>query len=350
MPVSAVNRRMRTLARCLALVTSLALPLLAACAPRFIPMGPPVTAPHIDMTSAAGHQGFGEMTMADGTQLSLRSWLPKDQPKAVIVALHGFNDYSNAFDMPGAYWAERGVATYAYDQRGFGRAPDAGRWADTATYIDDLRSAAKLLRARHPGLPLFVLGESMGGAITMMAMTDAAPPDVDGVILVAPAVWDRSHMPFYQTWALWIASNTVPWMALSAKGLDIMPSDNIDMLRKLSADPLVIKSTRVDAIRGLVDLMDDAFEAAPKLAARTLMLYGSRDEVVPEAPSLDVMSRLPRDGKHQFALYGRGFHMLLRDLQAQFVWDDVLAWIATPAGKLPSGADAAADARVRGPA
>lgn len=350
MPVSAVNRRMRTLAWRLALATSLALPLLAACAPRFIPMGPPVTLAHIDMTSAPGHQGFGEMTLADGTQLPLRSWLPKDPPKAAIVALHGFNDYSNAFEMPGAYWAERGVATYAYDQRGFGRAPDAGRWAGTETYIDDLRSAAKLVRARHPGLPLFALGESMGGAIAMMAMADAAPPDVDGVILVAPAVWDRSHMPFYQTWALWIASNTVPWMSLSAKGLDIMPSDNIDMLRKLSADPLVIKSTRVDAIRGLVDLMDDAFEAAPKLRARTLMLYGARDEVVPEAPALDVMSRLPRDGKHQFALYGRGFHMLLRDLQAQVVWDDVLAWLDAPADKLPSGADAAADGRIRGPA
>lgn len=344
MPVSAVNRRMRILVRRLARVTLLALPFLAAaCAPRFVPMGPPVSAPALDLAGdLAGDGGF--IATADGTRLPLRAW-PAESPKAVILALHGFNDYSNAFEEPGKYWAARGVATYAYDQRGFGRGADAGRWAGAPTYIDDLRAAAALLRARHPGVPLYALGESMGGAITMMAMTDARPPDIDGAIFVAPAVWDRSHMPFYQTWALWIASNTLPWMQLSAKGLDILPSDNIEMLRKLSADPLVIKSTRIDTIRGLVDLMDDAFAAAPKLTTPSLLLYGARDEVVPEKPTLAMMASLPRNGRHRIAIYSRGYHMLLRDLQGQAVWDDILAWIAAPRAALPSGADAAARER-----
>jgi acylglycerol lipase len=313
----------------------------AACAPRFVPMGPPVTPPALDLAG-----DVGSVVTADGTRLPLRAWPAEGMATAVIFALHGFNDYSNAFAMPAPYWAARGVATYAYDQRGFGRAADAGRWAGVATYIDDVGAAAALLRARHPGLPLYLLGESMGGAISIMALTSGAPPDVDGVILVAPAVWDRSHMPFYQTWALWLASNTLPWMQLSAKGLDIMPSDNIDMLRKLSADPLIIKSTRIDTIRGLVDLMDDAFEAAPKLSGPSLMLYGARDEVVPEAPTLAMMSSLPRHGAHRIAIYSRGYHMLLRDLQAQAVWDDILAWIAAPKASLPSGADAAARERL----
>ena len=50
----------------------------------------------------------------DGTQLPLRKWLPKGQPKAVILALHGFGDYSHAFEDPGALWAKRGIATYAF--------------------------------------------------------------------------------------------------------------------------------------------------------------------------------------------------------------------------------------------
>ena len=49
--------------------------------------------------------------------------LPTSGVKAVILALHGFNDYSNAFAMPARLWAERGIASYAYDQRGFGGAP-----------------------------------------------------------------------------------------------------------------------------------------------------------------------------------------------------------------------------------
>jgi acylglycerol lipase len=329
---------MPALVRALSLFCVLA---LAACMPRYLPAGPPVSAPALEMTPKSA-----TVTMADGMRLPLRSWLPDEtitgQPKAVILALHGFNDYSNAFDEPGKYWAARGVATYAYDQRGFGRAPDSGRWAGSETYIDDLRTVATLLRARHPALPLYILGESMGGAILLTAMTGERPPTTDGVILVAPAVWDRSHMPFYQTWALWLASHTLPWMQLSAKGLDILPSDNVDMLRKLSADPLVIKETRIDTIRGLVDLMDEAFGRSPKLTARSLILYGARDEVVPKAPTLDMMSRLPRDGRHLLAVYSRGYHMLLRDLQAELVLADIFSWITAPAQPLPSRADAAA--------
>jgi pimeloyl-ACP methyl ester carboxylesterase len=63
---------------------------------------------------------------ADGQVLPLRKWLPDGGAKAVILALHGFNDYSNAFEGPGEAWAKRGIATYAYDQRGFGAAPERG--------------------------------------------------------------------------------------------------------------------------------------------------------------------------------------------------------------------------------
>jgi acylglycerol lipase len=68
---------------------------------------------------------------ADGQVLPLRRWLPPGgngagQVKAVILALHGFNDYNNAFEGPGEAWAKRGIATYAYDQRGFGAAPERG--------------------------------------------------------------------------------------------------------------------------------------------------------------------------------------------------------------------------------
>ena len=84
-------------------------------------------------------------------------------PRAVILALHGFNDYSNAFAAPGAAWARLGIATYAYDQRGFGAAPARGRWAGGRVFAEDATTAACLLRQRHPGVPLYLLGESMGG-------------------------------------------------------------------------------------------------------------------------------------------------------------------------------------------
>src|SRR6185312_7174511 len=66
------------------------------------------------------------LVASDGAHLPLRFWLPEDKPRAVILALHGFNDYSEAFALPAAQWAKDGIATYAYDQRGFGAAPERG--------------------------------------------------------------------------------------------------------------------------------------------------------------------------------------------------------------------------------
>src|SRR5262245_31862701 len=78
---------------------------------------------------------------ADGQILPLRKWLPrangKAELKAVILALHGFNDYANAFDGPGEIWANQGIATYAYDQRGFGAAPERGFWPGRAALAAD---------------------------------------------------------------------------------------------------------------------------------------------------------------------------------------------------------------------
>lgn len=302
----------------------------AACAPNRQLPGPAITAPHLNDDS---------LIMADGMRLPLRAWKPDGQPKAVVLALHGFNDYSNAFDDPGRLWARHGVITYAYDQRGFGAAANPGLWAGTAAYVEDLRQAATVLRARHPGLPFYLLGESMGGAVVMVAMAGERPPATDGVILVAPAVWGRDFMPFYQTIPLWFAAHTLPWMHLTGEGLEIRPSDNIAMLRKLSADPLVIKRTRVDTIHGLVDLMDAAQAAAPALTARSLILYGVKDEVVPDNPTFAMIKRLPAfdPPRHRLAIYPKGYHMLMRDLEGEMVISDVLVWLESPHRPLPSG-------------
>jgi alpha-beta hydrolase superfamily lysophospholipase len=306
--------------------------LVAACAPVVEQAGPPVTAPRAD---------GDKLIMADGAALPLRAWLPEGRPRAVVIALHGMNDYSNAFEAAGTQLAAAGIATYAYDQRGFGQAPHPGVWAGTDTMVRDLKEARAILAARHPGTPVYILGESMGGAVAMVALADADPLTVDGTILAAPAVWGRASMSIFEKGALWLTAHTVPWFRLSAKGLEITPSDNIEMLRALSRDPLVIKETRADAVWGLVNLMDEAYADAGKVRGPVLMQYGSNDEIIPKAPSFEVMRRLG-PGRTRIAYYETGYHMLLRDLAGPVVIGDIAAWIADRNAPLPSNADDAA--------
>jgi len=275
----------------------------------------------------------------DGLAIPLRKWIPEDQkPEAVVIAVHGFNDYSNFFDGPGNFLADRGVTTYAFDQRGVGATPAAGIWPGIAALTQDLETIIALVRARHPGTPLYLFGESMGGAVVMVTLKKARDLyqtlGIDGVILSAPAVWGRETMPWYQTTALWLSSHIMPKAKLTGQGLKIMASDNIEMLRALGRDPLIIKKTRVDAVYGLTNLMDAALQAANKIDLPLLILYGEKDEIIPRKPTELMLSRLPETGKadRQVIFYANGYHMLTRDLQGEAVWRDIDKWISARAG------------------
>ncbi|NQV98187.1 MAG: alpha/beta hydrolase [Rhodospirillales bacterium] len=309
--------------------------LLSACAPVVHEGGAAMVEPALTET---------HFVASDGQQLPLRKWLPAAMPpKAVLLAVHGFNDYSHYFDAPGSYLAAHyQVASYALDQRGFGQAPpEPGIWAGTQAYADDVKGAAAALRNQYPGLPLYLLGTSMGGAVVMIAMTGPTPPRVDGIILSAPAVWGRATMPWYQRLALWLGAHTVPNMTLSGRGLNLKPSDNYEMLVALGRDPLVIKQTRIGTIYGLVNLMDLALERSSLLSDKALILYGEKDEIIPRRPTALMLAQLPPSAKdkRRIALYEQGYHMLLRDLQRETVWKDIGAWIDDATAPLPSGAD-----------
>ncbi|MFN3076755.1 MAG: lysophospholipase, partial [Alphaproteobacteria bacterium] len=287
--------------------------IVSACTPGIQPGGPVAVPPSLC------DQWF---TTRDGMALPVRSWQPETEPpRAVLLALHGFNDYSNAFNTAGPFLAKQGILVYAYDQRGFGRAPYPGLWPGTQRLIDDLHDIAQAIRQRHPGIPLHLLGDSMGGAVVMVASTSPTPPPHDGLILVAPAVWGRSTMPWPHRIALFLTAHTMPWLKLSGRGLRIVPSDNIEMLRSLSRDPLVIKETRTDTVHGLADLMDEAVAAAKRLGGPTLLLYGARDEVVPENAMAEAIRSLPP--APTVAVYEEGYHMLLRDLKASVPLGDI---------------------------
>jgi len=278
----------------------------------------------------------------DGAKLPLKTWQPSEQDiKFVIIALHGFNDYSNFFQKPGEYFSQHKAISYAYDQRGFGKTANRGLWAGLDTYTADLKCFIQLIKNKHPQLPVFLLGEIIGGAIVIstMAMSEQLP--VAGIILAAPAVWARQTMPWYQNTLLWTLSHTVPWLTLTGNDLGIKPSDNIKMLIALGADPLVIKETRVESIYGLVNLMDMALVSAERITSPTLLLYGEKDEIIPQQPTYQFLNDLTNtaNNNHTIAFYKNGYHMLLRDLQAPILWADIKSWIFSFATPLPSGAD-----------
>lgn len=300
--------------------------LLASCA-----IGTAGTAEPLDPMSSAGDV----LVMKDKAQLALRSWLPDGETRAVVVALHGINDYGGAYALPGTYLAEKGIAVYACDQRGFGASPGHGLWPGADALAADAREAVRLIGERHPGLPLYLLGESMGGAVAIVAAAEGKAPGVYGLILVAPAVWGGRHFSRIFRAALNVGETVAPGLALSGRLSAVTLSDNGEALTAMRKDSLVIQKSRLDSLDGVVDLMDLALEASSGLDLPVLLLYGLKDEVVPDDALCDFMTR-PKQAPAA-AFYPEGYHLLLRDRQRERVLDDIVSWISEPGVALPSG-------------
>ncbi|WP_424811419.1 lysophospholipase [Roseococcus sp. YIM B11640] len=327
---------------------------LGACAPVMIPAGPvigeasivPFVPPPLPWTyrpayafapsppeaQPSGPRPEEMLVMPDGARLPLRIWRPEGEPRFLVVALHGLTDHGGNFMADGGPLLTAGGAiVYAYDQRGFGWNPARGYWAGTDTLVGDAREAIRLLRRRHPGLPVYVLGESMGAAVALVL----DPRDVSGVILSSPAIWGGPYLSDFLRGLLWGASRALGPLAMPAGAAGITASDNPEALRRFARDPLTLHEVRFDMVKGIVDLMDQAVAALPACCREvpTLVMIGGRDQVVPIRYARRALhdAAVPR-----VAFYPEGWHLLLRDRNREQVARDVLAFMANPAQRLPA--------------
>jgi alpha-beta hydrolase superfamily lysophospholipase len=277
----------------------------------------------------------------DSARLGLTVWpaVGADEPWAVVVGLHGMDDYANAFHLAAPWWAAHGITTYAYDQRGFGRSPRRGVWGGADLMVEDLRTACALVRRRHPRAILAVAGESMGGAVAIAAFASQAPPVADRLLLFSPAVWGWSTQPLPYSASLWIAAHVLPAYQLNPPSFvteDIYASDNLPELIRMGRDPLMLWGSRFDTLYGLVSLMETAWRRIGAVRVPTAYFYGAHDQIIPKRAAISAADRLRAPGRTLY--YAQGWHLLLRDLQAETVWRDAMAFIRDPAAAPPSGA------------
>ncbi len=310
-----------------------ALLLLAACAPLSQRAGRP------DASFQGPRLEKSDFVSFDGTRVALQRWDAPAPPWAVVVGLHGMDDYSGAFRLAAPYWAERGITTIAYDQRGFGRSPGRGIWPARELMDEDLRTLCALVRQRYPQAVIAVAGVSMGGAVAIDAFASGRPPAADRLVLLSPAVWGWSSQPVTYRLALWSLAHTAPGWVLTPPGFltrKIRASDNIAELIHMGHDPLLIWGARTDALYGLEGLMQRAFDETGRLGLPTAYLYGAKDQIIPKAAAFRAAAHLTSG--QRTAYYADGYHLLLIDLENPKVWDDVAAFLRDPKAPWPSGA------------
>lgn len=265
----------------------------------------------------------------------------------MVLALHGFAEHAGVFAPVGEALAANGTAVYAYDQRGFGDTAFRGVWPGSDPLIRDARTAFRLLRKRYPDREIHLLGESMGGAIAVLAGQGQAIEPAS-LLLLAPALWNDEAMPWYQRTALWLGDRLVPGLEVdrtTARDLaGVQPTNDPATLRAMQNDDLMLSDIRTDLVAGVAELMDRAAGAA-RIPAPALLLYGLNDQIVPPRAMCATLRRISKQPgpRPTVVLYPHGYHLLTRDLQAHFPLADLTDWLGNPGSPLLTSRETALD-------
>jgi alpha-beta hydrolase superfamily lysophospholipase len=131
---------------------------------------------------------------SDGTQITAYRWDPAGAPRAVVQLTHGMGEHAQRYEYVARALNDAGFAVYAQDHRGHGASSDPEALGDMGpgswpALVEDIGLLSARIRAEHPGLPLILLGHSMGSFAVQQYLLDHSA-DVDGVALTGTAAID----------------------------------------------------------------------------------------------------------------------------------------------------------------
>lgn len=260
-----------------------------------------------------------------GVSLFRQVWRPAGPPRAVLVNIHGLGDHSALYPTLVGYFPGRGVSVHAMDLRGNGRSGGqrayVERWEE---YREDLHRFVALVRREEPGLPIFLLGNSLGGLIVLDYVLHH-PEGLRGVIAASPAL-GRLGVP-------------APLLALGRVLSRVWPRFSVRTgmdLSGLARDPAVVEAVLADPLFhrvGTARLSTEVVAAiarvqasAPEFPLPLLVLHGSADRMVPPDGSREFVARVGHPDR-ELREYAGAFHVLLADLDHALVLTDIERWI-----------------------
>lgn len=246
------------------------------------------------MSQPGAESTLSTFTASDGDNLAVQDWhLPEDvQARALVLVVHGLGEHGHRHDALARRLNGWGFAVRSYDQYGHGDSGGhRGGLPQQARLIDDLADIVESSRSRAPGLPLVLLGHSMGGLVAAGFVARGLMP-VDGLVLSSPALATR--LSGVQKLLLSVVPRIAPHLAVG-NGVD--PG-------VLSHDPAVVAAYRSDPrvhdrITGrLAQFIQDegarVRAAASQWQVPTLLLYAGDDRVVDPAGSREFGRHAPR--------------------------------------------------------
>jgi len=266
----------------------------------------------------------GSFEGVDGIKIFTREWRPAGKPHAVVVISHGFNAHSGQYEWVAQQFVSKGLAVYALDHRGRGRSEGERFFVKKfSDYTTDLATFIDRVKAREPGLPVFLLGHSAGGVIAC-GYTLERQDEIAGLICEDFA---------YQVPAPDIALSILKGVAYVAPHAHVFKLKNEDFSRDpkvvaaLNADPLIANESQAsETVVEMVRADELLKKSFGQFTLPLLILHGTADKVTKPSGSKEFYEKAGSSDK-TLKLYEGHFHDLLADIGKQQVMADIQAWI-----------------------
>lgn len=241
------------------------------------------------MTASTGTTDFA--STSDGLTQLRRHW-PAEQPRAALLLVHGIGEHSGRYEHVGAFLAAHGIDTLAFDNRGFGQS--GGRRAWVSSFDDYVADVEHLLAERRTlGVPLILMGHSLGGLIVSTYLVSRRPqPDL--AILSAPAL--HAEVPKWQRVMAPLISRVAPTAFIKSKIEAELLSRDVAVQQAYVDDPLVFGGATAGLGNEIFSTMERTSAMLDRITLPTYVLHGADDQLVPAAASarLEALDNVAR--------------------------------------------------------
>lgn len=261
---------------------------------------------------------FAEYTVAGHAgDIHVRRWEPEGTPRAVVMILHGYAEYGGRYSHVAEYFAELGLATIAADHVGHGlSAGERALITDFGLVVDDLGVVADSAEAHFSGIPMVMLGHSMGGLLTAR-FAQRWPDRLAAAGFLGAVLGDWK-------WAREVLS----FPDLPEEDSDPMGmSRDEDVCRDYDADPLVYRGKYKRALLESEVIALDQFRAEiDKITIPVAFFHGDADPFVPYGESFQAVLDMPSLDK-RIKLYPGAKHELVNETNRDEVIADLAHWV-----------------------
>ncbi len=281
-------------------------------------------------------------TSTDGKTLPYQQWpgpaameTTLRKPRGVIICVHGLSGASSDFWPAGEALPTKGFVVYGMELRGMGNDPvkaDHGNISDRSLWVEDLLTFTQLIRKKHPNVPLYWFGESLGALISVHAAAGLGPKQsqiLDGLILTSPVIAFRQEIPWWKYWPLRGLIAIWPSKRIMLEDLgdsEVKVTSETTHSQQMEKTPHYVPYFTLRLFGQLEKFVRGSDSAAEAVQIPFLLLYTPNDVFTTQEQLEAFFARIPASSKTKH-FFPKSYHLLLHDVERETALEALSEWL-----------------------